>query len=188
MDDTRPIINFTLNTANLPDTLGSNNYGSTLNVYKTSFIFNNVNLKNIMGSSIWNKYNKFNISLVSRLVPGITSVSYVGTANYSDMILTMSGLHFIGTRETTSSMLINKGAILYFSNMSSNQTTWNTINGINGNMGFTNTFLKSDEIVKLQFDYVSPINFIVPYQITMNGTNKMIDHILCFRIDPIDEK
>lgn len=61
MDDTRPIIIFSLSTFDLPTTVTSNAYGSTLNIYKTSFVFNNINLKNIMGSDIWNNYNKFNI-------------------------------------------------------------------------------------------------------------------------------
>jgi hypothetical protein len=108
---------------------------------KNSFVFNNIDLKNVMGE-MWDKYDQFALKVVS-----INSVGTVTVANttFSQVCYNMAGLEWSNLiYETTGSNINNQWVgISFYSAVASNQMPSNTGQSFN--------FKKGNRNVNLQF-------------------------------------
>jgi len=96
--------NFTLTTQIL--TAGATNAFGTSNAAKSVFTFNNLNMRQVIGT-MWDKYDKFN--LIFRNV-GMGQSATVLSGNQRRQFFVMSGLQFINATIQTSSVLTGQVA------------------------------------------------------------------------------
>jgi hypothetical protein len=70
---------------------------STANItsnYNTNFTWTNISLKNLLGSGMYDKFNKFNITLV-QIAHNVTDASLGATLDECGVSFKMSGLKFV---------------------------------------------------------------------------------------------
>lgn len=145
----------------------TNNYGQWNNANFTDMTFKNVNLRNIIGQVIWDKYDYFNITCINRQ-NGFVSTYNNPTDPYSTTgICLMKGLQSVGNNNQTSFGSLNTTMILAAGQHS---TGSNSFSGFNQ---FTNTFSKGSTNVDLNIYYVRPNDF-TPLQLARAGNNTFV--------------
>jgi hypothetical protein len=80
-----------LNTADLTTTQTQTGIKNTANTQQT---WNNINLKDVMGQQMYEKYDTFNIILVENIMTVLTAGTTFATNNEKVNMLMMSGLNF----------------------------------------------------------------------------------------------
>ena len=81
---------FLLNTADLSTTQSQIGIKNTANSQQT---WNNINLKDIMGQQMYEKYNEFNIILVENIMTTVTAATFPANNEKVSMLM-MTGLNF----------------------------------------------------------------------------------------------
>jgi len=139
---------FILRTSDLPTNAnGANANGSTNNSSASSFTWNNIDMRLILGD-LWDKYEYFNICLSSTLFSTAT-ITYASNDNKIGCIY-MSGLNWTSNYDTGRRQRVPYVPIGYL-NSGSISSTAGTVQYFNSL--FSNTFRKNDPITSLTIFY-----------------------------------
>ena len=139
---------FILRTSDLPTFANSpNSNGSTNNSSASSFTWNNIDLRLILGN-LWDEYEYFNICLSSTLFSTAT-ITYASNDNKMGCIY-MSGLNWTSNYDTGKKQRVPYVPIGYL-NSGSISSTVGTVQPFNSL--FSNTFRKNDPITSLTIFY-----------------------------------
>jgi hypothetical protein len=139
---------FILRSSDLPTfATGANSNGSTNNSSASSFTWNNIDMRLILGD-LWDKYEYFNICLSSTVL-STSALTYASNDNKLGTIY-MSGLDWTSNYDTGKKQRVPYVAIGYL-NSGSISTTVGTIQYFNSL--FSNSFRKSSPITNLTIFY-----------------------------------
>ena len=110
---------FILKTSDLPtNAAGENATGSTNNTSGSSYTWKNIDMRVILGS-MYNKYDEFNIGLVS-VVSAVQPGTYTLTSNNDKLgVLYMSGLRWLYSNYDTGTKSRTNNACIGYINFSS---------------------------------------------------------------------
>ena len=139
---------FILRTSDLPTFANSpNSNGSTNNSSASSFTWNNIDLRLILGD-LWDRYEYFNICLSSALYSTAT-ITYASNDNKMSGIY-MSGLNWTSNYDTGKKQRVPYVPIGYLASnpISSTVGAYYTFNTL-----FSNTFRRNDPITSLTIFY-----------------------------------
>lgn len=140
---------FILRTSDLPTFAnGANEKGSTNNASHSSFSWNNIDFKSILGN-MWEKYDYFNIALVSN-VSSPTTLTYTSNDNRIGMVY-MDGLKWTGSNYDTGTKSNTTYAPIGSINFSTLTATVAVVNQYNSL--FFNTFGKTEPYRKITIFY-----------------------------------
>jgi hypothetical protein len=139
---------FILRTSDLPNFANSpNSIGSTNNSSASSFTWNNIDIRLILGD-LWDKYEYYNICL-SSTVFSTGAVTYASNDNKMGCIY-MSGLNWTSNYDTGKKQRVPYVPIGYL-NSGSISSTVGIVQSFNSL--FSNTFRKNDPITSLTIFY-----------------------------------
>lgn len=139
---------FILRTSDLPTFANSpNSTGSTNNSSASSFTWNNIDMRLILGD-LWDRYEYFNICLSSTVFSTAT-ITYASNDNKMGCIY-MSGLNWTSNYDTGKKQRVPYVPIGYL-NSGSISSTVGTVQPFNSL--FSNTFRKNDPITSLTIFY-----------------------------------
>jgi hypothetical protein len=79
---------------------GTNNYG-TSNAGRSIYTFTNINLRNVVGNEIFDKYNKFNLILKNVMTEYNTGVNWGNAGADRVLAINLSGFNFISNYDIT---------------------------------------------------------------------------------------
>ena len=177
------------NTQNNAQVIFNSYYAVSNNTSNTSFTFNNVSLRTILGS-LYDEYDTFNLSLnsiMSSYTGAIGNGSLFGSAlNDTCIMVKMSGLNFINHSYQISSNTNNSNSCV-IANIALSRSVINTFNFYASSIY---TFTKSGgDIVNITFDLLRFDNnypstsVIFPYLLinfTINGLDRSLSRRITF--------
>lgn len=142
---------FILRTCDLPSfASGSNQAGSSNNASHSSFTWNNIDLKSILGD-LWDKYDFFNISLVSN-ISSTGNPTFNSTADRLGIVYMAGGsFKWQNCRYDTGTKSFTNNACIGFVNFSSLTTAIGTT--VQYNRNSINTFSKGVPIGSINISY-----------------------------------
>lgn len=167
---------FILRTSDLPAfNAGANSNGSTNNGSASSFTWNNIDMRLILGD-LWDKYEYFNICLYSSTF-STTALTYATNDNKMGAIY-MSGLDWISNYDTGRKQRTPNVAIGY---LNSNPFSTTTGSSVFFSSLFSNSFRKNNPITNLTIFY----NKISDNTPNVTATGSFPQVAFMFKVTPI---
>lgn len=142
----------------------SNQYG-TVDQFGTSFTWNNINLRVLLGD-MYDKYDRFNLNL-NTIATGVPAANIGTTGDDRCCYVTMSGLPWVNNTYNQQSGSNNNSSVIATFLFSQNTQAYQYYYGNN-----TSTFRKNQEMVNLNISFLKISTGLTPA--TLNAFPQMI--------------